>query len=148
MTTPSHPTVAVAVGILLGPDGRFLLNSRPAGKPHAGSWEFPGGKIESGESVIDALARELREELAIEIGTEADDCRQIAVVEHDYPHARVRLHPCIVTHWHGEPRPAEGQRISWQSLWDDETTVSPVLPATLPLIEDLRRLRETLRARL
>jgi 8-oxo-dGTP diphosphatase len=67
--------IAVAVGILLRPDGRFLLNTRPAGKPCAGSWEFPGGKMEPGETVVDTLRRELREELAIEIGEADDDCR-------------------------------------------------------------------------
>ena len=69
MQLQSHSPVAVAVGILLRPDGRFLMNSRPAGKPCAGSWEFPGGKMEPGEGVADTLRRELREELAVEIGT-------------------------------------------------------------------------------
>ena len=143
-----HPSlVAVAVGILLRPDGRFLMNSRPAGKPCAGSWEFPGGKMEPGESVADAVRRELREELAVEIGTMDDDCRQIQVVEHTYPHALVRLHVCVVSRWHGEPRAVEGQQFSWQSIWDDTTSVSPVLPATVPVIETLRSLRETLRVR-
>jgi len=140
-----HPSlVAVAVGILLRPDGRFLMNSRPAGKPCAGSWEFPGGKMEPGEDVADALRRELREELAVEIGTMDDDCRQIQVVEHPYPHAVVRLHVCVVSRWHREPRAVEGQQFSWQSIWDDTTSVSPVLPGTVPVIEALRSIRETL----
>ena len=139
-----HSPVAVAVGILLRPDGRFLLNTRPEGKPHAGSWEFPGGKIEPGEGVADALCRELREELAVEIGTMDDDCRQIQVVEHTYPDAFVRLHVCVVSRWHGEPRAVEGQQFSWQSIWDDTTSVSPVLPATVPVIATLRSIRETL----
>jgi 8-oxo-dGTP diphosphatase len=139
-----HSPVAVAVGILLRPDGRFLLNTRPEGKPHAGSWEFPGGKMEPGEGVADALRRELREELAVEIGTMDDDCRQIPVVEHTYPDALVRLHVCVVSRWHGEPRAVEGQQFSWQSIWDDTTSVSPVLPGTVPVIETLRSIRETL----
>jgi 8-oxo-dGTP diphosphatase len=142
-----HSPVAVAVGILLRPDGRFLLNTRPAGKPCAGSWEFPGGKMEPGETVVDTLRRELREELAIEIGEANDDCREIQVVEHTYPHAVVRLHVCVVRRWHGEPRAVEGQQFSWQSIWDDTTSVSPVLPATVPVIEGLRSIRETLRVR-
>lgn len=139
-----HSPVAVAVGILLRPDGRFLLNTRPEGKPCAGSWEFPGGKMEPGEGVADALRRELREELAIEIGTMDDDCRQIQVVEHAYPHALVRLHVCVVSRWHGEPRAVEGQQFSWQSIWHDTTSVSPVLPGTVPVIDALRSIRETL----
>ena len=144
MTPHHHSPVAVAVGILLRPDGRFLMNSRPAGKPCAGSWEFPGGKMEPGEGVADALRRELREELAVEIGTADDDCRHMQVVEHTYPHALVRLHVCVVRRWHGEPRALEGQQFSWQSIWDDTTSVSPVLPATVPVIQSLRSIRETL----
>jgi 8-oxo-dGTP diphosphatase len=147
MKPQPHSPVAVAVGILLRPDGRFLLGSRPAGKPCEGSWEFPGGKMESGEGVADTLRRELREELAIEISTADDDCRQIQVVEHAYPHATVRLHVCVVSRWHGEPRAVEGQRLSWESLWDDATSVSPVLPATAPVIDMLRSMREALCAR-
>ena len=147
MQLQSHSPVAVAVGILLRPDGRFLMNSRPAGKPCAGSWEFPGGKMEPGEGVADTLRRELREELAVEIGTMDDDCRQIQVVEHTYPHAFVRLHVCVVSRWHGEPRAVEGQQFSWQSIWDDTTSVSPVLPGTVPVIATLRSLRETLGVR-
>ena len=144
MQLQSHSPVAVAVGILLRPDGRFLMNSRPAGKPCAGSWEFPGGKMEPGEGVADTLRRELREELAVEIGTMDDDCRQIQVVEHAYPHALVQLHACVVRRWHGEPRAVEGQQLSWQSIWDDTTSVSPVLPGTVPVIATLRSIRETL----
>jgi 8-oxo-dGTP diphosphatase len=136
--------IAVAVGILLRPDGRFLLNTRPAGKPCAGSWEFPGGKMEPSETVVDTLRRELREELAIEIGDADEDCRQLQVVEHTYPHADVRLHVCVVSRWRGEPIAIEGQEFSWQSIWGDTTSVSPVLPGTVPVIEALRSIRETL----
>jgi len=101
-------------------------------------------KKEPGEAVADTVRRELREELAVEIGTMDDDCQQIQVVEHTYPHALVRLHVCVVSRWHGEPRAVEGQQFSWQSIWDDTTSVSPVLPATVPVIETLRSIRETL----
>ena len=145
---PNPPSaVSVAIAILLRPDGRFLLNTRPAGKPFVGSWELPGGKMEPGEAVADTLRRELRQELGIEIGTADDDCRPIRIVEHAYPHGCVRLHACIVSRWHGEPRAVEGQQLSWQSIWDDETSVSPVLPATLPVIDTLRSIRETLGGR-
>ena len=141
---PVHPTpVSVAVGILLRPDGRFLMNTRPAGKPCAGAWELPGGKMEPGEAVADTLRREFREELGVEIDA-ADDCHPIRIVEHVYPHAHVRLHACVVSRWHGEPRPMEGQQVSWESIWDDQTGVTPVLPATLPVIDTLRSIRETL----
>ncbi|WP_163367739.1 NUDIX domain-containing protein, partial [Klebsiella aerogenes] len=68
MSEATRPITEVAVGVLLRPDGQFLLTSRPAGKVYAGHWEFPGGKVEAGETVEQALARELREELGIEIG--------------------------------------------------------------------------------
>ena len=100
--------------------------------------------MEPGETVVDTLRRELREELAIEIGDADDDCRQLQVVEHTYPHALVRLHVCVVSRWHGEPLAIEGQAFSWQSIWDDTTSVSPVLPATVPMIQSLRSIRETL----
>jgi 8-oxo-dGTP diphosphatase len=104
--------------------------------------------MEPGETVVDTLRRELREELAIEIGDADDDCRQLQVVEHAYPGALVRLHVCVVSRWHGEPRAVEGQQFSWQSIWDDTTSVSPVLPATVPVIQSLRSIRENLYVRL
>jgi 8-oxo-dGTP diphosphatase len=82
--------VDVAVGVLFDPDGRFLLTSRPPGKVYAGYWEFPGGKLETGESVEDALRREQHEELGITIGA----VRPWKIELVDYPHARVRLHFC------------------------------------------------------
>lgn len=135
--------IDVAVGILITADGRFLLAARPAGRPLSGYWEFPGGKLAAGETVAAALARELREEVGIEWAASGDGCRPLLVVEHDYPHASVRVHACLVTGWRGEPVAREGQRFSWQSLADQEISVSPVLPATVPIIEKLRSLRDT-----
>ena len=78
----------VAVGVLVRADGALLLSTRPPGKPYAGYWEFPGGKIEAGETVEQALRRELIEELGVTI-----DAAQVwKVTEHDYPHALERLH--------------------------------------------------------
>ncbi|WP_257757150.1 NUDIX domain-containing protein [Burkholderia glumae] len=122
----------VAVGVLVRPDGRYLLAQRPAGKPYEGYWEFPGGKLEAGESVEAALARELHEELGISVTA----CRRWHTLEHDYPHAYVRLFFCKVTDWDGEPHNREGQALAWQALPVD---VAPLLPAALPVLELLAR---------
>ena len=119
--------VDVAVGVLIDADGRFLLTSRPAGKVYAGYWEFPGGKLEAGESVEAALARELHEELGIAVG--AVQPWRVELV--DYPHALVRLHFCKVFAWRGEFEMREGQRMAWQTL---PVSVRPVLPGTLPVL--------------
>lgn len=127
-TGDQRPLVPVAVGVLMRADGSFLLASRPAGKPYAGYWEFPGGKIEQGETLLQALARELREELGID-HIQASYWRSCVM---DYPHARVDLQFCKVTRWEGDLKPCEGQALSWQSL---PVRVSPVLPGTLPVLQ-------------
>jgi 8-oxo-dGTP diphosphatase len=119
--------VDVAVGVLIDRDGRFLLTSRPAGKVFAGYWEFPGGKVEAGESIEQALSRELHEELGITIG--AVQPWQVELM--DYPHARVRLHFCKVFDWHGEFQMREGQAMAWEAL---PVQSRPVLPGTLPVL--------------
>ncbi len=126
--TPS-PIVEVAVGILLQPDGRALFAQRPAGKPYAGYWEFPGGKVEAGESVLDALKREFAEELDVQV----QDGEFWQVIEHVYPHAHVRLHFYLVRDWRGEPRGLEGQAFAWYGRDYPE----PLLPATIPLMPAL-----------
>jgi 8-oxo-dGTP diphosphatase len=125
--------VEVAVGVLLRPDGCFLLTSRPPGKVYAGYWEFPGGKLEPGESVEQALARELQEELGLVIDPGAVVRWREQLV--DYPHALVRLYFCRVTAWRGEPSMREGQRAAWQRL---PVQVAPLLAGTLPVLEWLR----------
>lgn len=124
----TRPIVDVAVGILLGQDGRFLLTSRPAGKPYAAYWEFPGGKLEQGESVEQALRRELEEEIGVVIGP-AEIWRESLV---DYPHALVRLHFCKITQWTGLLQMREGQSFSWESL---PVQCDPVLPGTVPVLQ-------------
>lgn len=119
--------VDVAVGVLIDADGRFLLTSRPPGKVYAGFWEFPGGKFEPGESVEQALRRELEEEIGVTIG----EVQRWRVDEFDYPHALVRLHFCKVRDWAGELHMREGQLMSWQSL---PVSCEPVLPGTLPVL--------------
>lgn len=120
--------VQVAVGVLVRPDGRFLLTSRPVGKAYAGYWEFPGGKIEPGESVHQALCRELQEEIGIRI--EASHPWKVERI--DYPHALVRLHFCKVYAWTGTLQMREGQSFAWESL---PVQSSPVLPGTVPVLE-------------
>ena len=118
----------VAVGVLIRPDGDFLLTSRPTGKAYAGYWEFPGGKLEPGETVQQALRRELHEELGIDI--EQAPLWKTGIV--DYPHALVRLSFCKVRQWHGKLQMREAQSFSWQRL---PVRVSPVLPGTVPVLE-------------
>jgi mutator protein MutT len=124
--------VDVAVGVLFdgpGPQARFLLTTRPAGKVYAGWWEFPGGKVERGETVAQALARELHEELGIAVdAADVQPWRQEIV---DYPHARVRLHFCRLFAWRGAFEMREGQQMAWQALPLD---VAPVLPGTVPVL--------------
>ena len=122
-----RPVVDVAVGILVKPDGSFLLTSRPGGKVYAGYWEFPGGKLEVGETVDDALRRELFEELGIRVETAQP--WQVELV--DYPHALVRLNFWKVLAWSGELQMLERQSYSWQQL---PVNVSPVLPGTIPVL--------------
>lgn len=119
--------VDVAVGVLIDADERFLLTSRPEGKVYAGYWEFPGGKLEAGESVEQALRRELYEELGVTIG--AAEPWKIELV--DYPHARVRLHFMKVRQWQGEFEMRERQSMAWQTL---PVQVAPVLPGTVPVL--------------
>ena len=125
--------VEVAVGVLVrrdasGLERQFLLTSRPPGKVYAGYWEFPGGKLEAGESVHQALARELHEELGITIGAS----RRWHELVMDYEHARVRLHFCKVFAWEGAFEMREGQQMAWQSL---PVESAPVLPGTIPVLQ-------------
>lgn len=119
--------VDVAVGVLIDAQGRFLLTSRPEGKVYAGYWEFPGGKLEAGETVEQALRRELHEEIGITIGP----AQPWKVELIDYPHARVRLHFCKVFDWSGDFEMRERQAMAWQTL---PVQVHPVLPGTLPVL--------------
>jgi 8-oxo-dGTP diphosphatase len=123
----TREAVDVAVGVLIDADGRFLMTSRPAGKVCAGEWEFPGGKLEPGETVEAALKRELREEIGIVIG-KVEPWR-IELV--DYPHALVRLHFCKVRAWQGTLEMREAQQASWETL---PVGVGPVLKGALPVL--------------
>ena len=125
--------IDVAVGVFVerdarGREGRFLLTSRPPDKVYAGYWEFPGGKFEAGETLGQALKRELHEELGVTVGT-VQPWREAIF---DYPHALVRLHFCKVFDWQGAFEMREGQQMAWQSLPVD---VAPILPGALPVLD-------------
>jgi 8-oxo-dGTP diphosphatase len=127
-----NPVVEVAVAVIERADGMFLMASRPMDKVYAGWWEFPGGKIEVGESPMAALKRELREELGIE-AVRAWPWLNRAFV---YPHARVMLRFFRVTDWRGDPHPHEGQTLAWTQARAPE--VDPILPANGPILKALR----------
>ncbi|MDD5180160.1 MAG: Nudix family hydrolase [Gallionellaceae bacterium] len=135
--------VEVAAAVLQKPDGSFLLAQRPADKIWSGYWEFPGGKVEEGESPLHALHRELREELGIEVQTAYPWLTRVFI----YPHATVRLNFFRVTQWRGEPHPHEGQQFSWQFPLSPalsrrgergQVSVAPVLPANTPILRALQ----------
>ncbi len=127
----SGSSVHVAAAVLVRPDGQVLLAQRPPGKAYAGYWEFPGGKLERGESPRAALVRELREELGIEVRRAAP----WLVQEFDYPHAHVELHFFRVFEWDGELFGHDGQAFAWQTpgAWD----VAPLLPANTRILSAL-----------
>lgn len=106
---PEKPVLVVA-GLLRNSSGRILLSRRPAGKARAGLWEFPGGKVRPGESPQEALRRELREELGIEVEVQ----EELGRVVHAYPEITVEL-VLLRVKGEGTPRPLEGQEMAWFS---------------------------------
>ena len=131
MTSPTKKVTHVAAGILINSTGQFLLGSRPSGKPYAGYWEFPGGKLEQGESAQDALFRELNEEMGINVSYATPWITQ----RFNYPHADVELRFFKVTAWDGILHGHEGQQLAWQSI--GQINVSPILPANGPILRSL-----------
>ena len=145
MAEDTRPLVQVVAGILLDQNGRYLLSSRPEGKPYAGYWEFAGGKVEVGESDFQALQREFEEELGIRILAATPWLTKV----HSYEHAHVRLHFLWVEadQWTGEIQSREGQKWAWQKAGD--FTVAPMLPANSALLRSLsipRRLQGRLKS--
>jgi 8-oxo-dGTP diphosphatase len=123
--------VDVAAAVLIRSDGAALLAQRPLGRVYSGYWEFPGGKVEPGEPVAEALVREIREELGVEIEQAFPWITRVFT----YPHARVRLHFHRVYAWRGEPRALEHQALAWQR--PEAITVYPLLPANGPVLRGL-----------
>jgi 8-oxo-dGTP diphosphatase len=106
---PANTAVHVAVGVMLDSSGRVLLTRRAPSAHQGGLWEFPGGKVEHGESVLAALARELSEELGVQLEASSP----LMTLAHDYGDKQVVLDIHTVTHWLGEPRGVEGQPLAW-----------------------------------
>jgi 8-oxo-dGTP diphosphatase len=123
--------IRVAAAVILRGDGQVLLAQRPEGKPYAGYWEFPGGKLEPGESPRAALARELHEELGIIVRRAAP----WLVQEFVYPHAHVELHFFRVFAWDGELHGHDGQAFAWQT--PGRYSVAPLLPANTRILAAL-----------
>lgn len=127
-----RPRLRVVAGILRDEAGRVLLSRRPAGKHGAGLWEFPGGKIGPGESPLEALRRELAEEIGIDVAAASP----FMSLEHDYPERSVALDFRLVTEWQGRVRALERQELAWAS--PDELARYAILEADGPAIAALQ----------
>ena len=128
---PLNLPLEVVAGILIRPDGKVLLASRPEGRAYAGYWEFPGGKVEPGETLQVALARELHEELGIAVTEMQRWITRVFV----YPHATVRLNFFRIYAWQGDPHPHERQTFCWQT--SEAVEVAPLLPANFAVLRAL-----------
>lgn len=132
----AHPLVLVVAAALVDGEGRVLLARRPAGRPFAGLWEFPGGKVKAGESPEAALARELAEELGIQVAMPA--LAPLTFASHAYDDFRLLMPLYLCREWQGEPSPREGQAIRW--VHPDRLQDYPMPPADGPLIARLKAL--------
>ncbi len=131
MAGSNNAEIHVAAAVIRDASGRVLIARRPPGRPLAGSWEFPGGKVADGETVRDALARELREEIGIEVRA----AEPLMCYRHAYPERVVVLDVWTVGEYAGEPRALEGQALRWESL--DRLMSSGLLEADRPIVEAL-----------
>jgi len=132
----ARPLVLVAAVALVDPDGRVLIAQRPEGKSMAGLWEFPGGKVDAGESPEEALVRELKEELGIE--TAASCLAPIALASHGYEKFHLLMPVFACRKWAGTPHGHEGQMLKWVMPMD--LARYPMPPADVPLVGLLRDL--------
>ena len=134
--THSKPILLVAAAALTDPDRRVLIAQRPAGKSMAGLWEFPGGKVEAGETPEETLVRELREELGIEVCLEC--LAPFVFASHTYETFHLLMPLFLCAKWEGEVSPREGQAVKWVRA--SRLADYPMPPADLPLIPHLRDL--------
>jgi 8-oxo-dGTP diphosphatase len=131
-----RPLVLVSAVALVDIDGRILLAQRPAHKSMGGLWEFPGGKIEAGESPEAALIRELQEEL--DINTSESCLAPLSFASHAYDDFHLLMMLFVCRRWHGQPRPVEGGALKW--VRPNQLRDYPMPPADIPLIPVLRDL--------
>jgi len=130
---PHRSLMVVAAAALVDRQGRVLLAQRPAGKAFAGLWEFPGGKLEPGEGPEAALARELGEELDVQVETQA--MTPFAFASHAYADFHLVMPLYVVRRWAGEPRAVEGGALAWASAAELARYDMP--PADAPLVVEL-----------
>ncbi len=128
------PIVLVAAVALVDPDGRVLMAQRPPGKRMAGLWEFPGGKVDAGETPEAAVVREVREELAVDI---TESClAPFTFASHAYDDFRLLMPLYLCRVWKGTPRPLEGQTLKW--VRPLAMASLPMPPADVPLVAMIR----------
>lgn len=132
MSSAEKPALDIAAGVLIKPSGEVLIAQRRPGTDGAGKWEFPGGKVESGESNSQALVRELREEIGIEVKA----ARPLLAFSHKYSHRLVRLQMWLVTEWTGMPTGCEGQTLAWATT--EQLPEFDLLAANKPIVDALR----------
>lgn len=134
--TAARPVVLVVAVALVDADGRVLLAQRPEGKPMAGLWEFPGGKVHPGETPEAALVRELKEELGVD--TAASCLAPFTFASHGYESFHLLMPLYVCRKWRGTPEPREGQSLAWVRPRD--LAAYPMPPADKPLVAMLRDL--------
>jgi 8-oxo-dGTP diphosphatase len=127
----TKPVLTVVAAAIVNPKGEILLSCRPAGKPMAGMWEFPGGKIEANESPEQALVRELREEIGIEVAE--NTLTPATFASHSYENFHLLMPLFLVQEWKNDPSPLEGQLLQWFKLSHIDTTTMP--PPDGPLVD-------------
>ena len=131
MPSVPKPAINVVAGAVVSAEGQILIAQRPIGKHMAGGWEFPGGKIDNGETPLAALRRELWEELGIVVNA----AEHLASCSHEYPDRTVSLELWLVTEFTGAPQPLDQQALRWVAV--DQLKDADLLPADQPLIAAL-----------